>query len=259
MSRARARTHHYGSGPDRVIDVQVPDSPSRRCVVLLHGGFWRDRYRRDLMEPLAGALVERGLVTCNVEYRRVGSGGGIPETVDDVASALDLVDSLSREHPGGFGPVVLVGHSAGAHLALCAAGRHRHRGSPLAAPASVVSLGGVCDLDAAAELGLGEGAAVDFARATPAAWPLLYAEASPPRLLPLGVPSLLLHGKADDIVPWELSADLHREALAAGDACELLLLDGVGHFEPIDPGSPACVSWMAWLDAPQAGGGDADR
>jgi acetyl esterase/lipase len=218
-------------------------------VVLLHGGYWRQRYGRELMDPLADHLAARGMVTWNVEYRRVGSGGGIPETLEDVAAAIDAVAALCAAQPGGSGPLVLVGHSAGGHLALCAAGRHRHRGSPATAPAAVVSLGGVCDLEAAARLDLSDGAAVDFAGASPTAWPLLYAEASPPRLLPLRIPTLLVHGTADESVPWQLSADLHREARAAGDDAQLALLDGVGHFEPIDPASDACSRWVAWLEA----------
>lgn len=246
-------THSYGASRECVADLRIPGVPPRGCAVLLHGGYWRDAFRRDLMDPLAEALTARGLVTWNVEYRRIGSGGGIPETLDDVAGAIDCVAALSDAQPSGFGPLVLVGHSAGAHLALCAAGRHRHRSSPVVAPAAVVSLGGVCDLEAAALLGLSAHAAVDFAGASPAAWPLLYAEASPPRLLPLGIPTLLVHGTADDSVPPELSAALHRRARDAGDAADLMLLDDVGHFEPIAPGSDACHRWMAWVDAVLAG------
>jgi acetyl esterase/lipase len=223
-------------------------------VVLLHGGYWRDRYRRDLMEPLAVALVEEGIATWNVEYRRVGSGGGVPRTIDDVAMAIDHLAQLPQQRDGGLGPVILVGHSAGGHLALCAAGRHRHRGSPLFAPAAVIALGGVCDLERAAREGLSDRAAVDFAGGDPDHWPLLYAEASPPRLLPLGVPYLLLHGTADDSVPWQLSADFHEQAAAAGDRGDLLLLERVGHFDPIDPATPAWQAALTWIDELVSGG-----
>ena len=180
-------------------------------AVLLHGGYWRNQYRRDLMTPLGDALVAHGLATWNVEYRRVGGGGGVPRTLDDVAAAIESWPDLGSSAPAVWVPLILVGHSAGGHLALCAAGRHRHRGSPAVDIGAVISLGGVCDLEAAARQGLSNGAALDFAGGDPDTWPLLlYAEASPPRLLPLGVPYLLLHGTADDFVPWQLSADFHR-------------------------------------------------
>jgi acetyl esterase/lipase len=241
-------THAYGESPECVADLRVPGAAPRACVVLLHGGYWRNRYRRDLMAPLADALVSRGMATWNVEYRRMGSGGGVPRTLDDVAAAIDHVARLSQQRAGGLGRFILVGHSAGGHLALCAAGRHRHRGSPSVGVAAVISLGGVCDLEAAAREGLSNRAAVDFAGGTPDKWPLLYAEASPPRLLPLGVPYLLLHGTADDSVPWQLSAEFHQQAAEAGDHGDLLLLEEVGHFEPIDPATPAGQRVLAWID-----------
>lgn len=241
-------TYPYGESPECVADLRVPAAAPRACVVLLHGGYWRDRYRRDLMEPLAESLAADGIATWNVEYRRVGSGGGVPRTIDDVAAAIEYLAQLAQLREAGLGPVILVGHSAGAHLALCAAGRHRRRGSPSVGAAAVVALGGLCDLERAAREGLSNGAAVDFAGGEPDHWPLLYAEASPPRLLPLGVPYLLLHGMADDSVPWQLSADFHQRAIEAGDHGDLLLLEEVGHFEPIDPATPAGQRVLAWID-----------
>lgn len=241
-------TYAYGESPECVADLRVPAAAPRACVVLLHGGYWRDRYRRDLMTPLAEALVADGFATWNVEYRRVGSGGGVPRTLDDVAASIDYLAELARQRKVVCGPLILIGHSAGAHLALCAAGRHRHRGSPSVEAAAVVALGGVCDLERAAREGLSNRAAFDFAGGDPDRWPLLYAEASPPRLLPMGVPYLLLHGRADDSVPWQLSDDFHRQAIAAGDHGDLLLLEDVGHLEPIDPATPAWQSALAWID-----------
>ena len=242
-------THAYGRDPEQVADLRLPLGPPRGLVVLLHGGYWRARYRRDLMDPMAQAITGRGLATWNVEYRRVGCGGGIPETLDDVAAAIDDAAQLFDAHPGGFGPIVVVGHSAGGQLALCAAARHRHRGAPVAALRAVASLGGVCDLEAAARMGLSNGAAVSFAGGSVAMRPQAYAEASPPRLLPLGVPYLLLHGTGDASVPFSLSQDLHHRAQAAGDRGELLLLEGVGHFEPIDPVTNAFQRLLAWIEA----------
>lgn len=248
MSGAHATTLAYGPEPEQVADLRVPPGPPRGLVVLLHGGYWREGYRRDLMDLMADALTAHGLATWNVEYRRVGCGGGIPETLDDVAAAIDHAGRLSASRPHGFGPVVIVGHSAGGHLALCAAGRHRHRGAPELAIGAVVSLGGVCDLEAAARMRLSNDAAVSFAGGTVEARPWAYAEASPPHLLPLGIPYLLLHGQADASVPSRLSEDFHSQALAAGDHGDLLLLEGVGHFEPIDPATPAFSRLLQWVD-----------
>lgn len=244
-----ASTHRYGAARDCVADLHMPPSSRpRACVVLLHGGYWRRRYRRDLMQPLAEACAAAGMASWNVEYRRVGGGGGVPQTLDDVSAAIDLLPRLLAERGCGGIPLVLLGHSAGGHLALCAAGRRQRVGAPSAELAAVVALGGVCDLEAAARLRLSGGAAVDFVGGGPDELPELYAQASPPRLLPLGIPYLLVHGLADESVPWELSADFHRLAQLCGDAGDLELLDGVGHFEPIDPATAPGRRGLLWID-----------
>ena len=90
--------------------------------MVIHGGFWRAQYDASLGAPLAQDLVERGWTAWNLEYRRVGNGGGFPETFDDVAAGIDRladVDGLD------LSTVVTLGHSAGGHLAAWAAARGR--------------------------------------------------------------------------------------------------------------------------------------
>ena len=81
------------------------------------------------MRSIAADLVRRGWAVWNVEYRRIGGGGGWPETFADVAAAIDRLDGL---HPSlDLTRVDVLGHSAGGHLALWAAGRE---GLPPGAP-----------------------------------------------------------------------------------------------------------------------------
>ncbi|NIR35894.1 MAG: alpha/beta hydrolase, partial [Actinobacteria bacterium] len=114
----------YGPLPDQVADLRLPDGPGPHPVaVVLHGGFWRDVWTRDLMDGIAVDLTRRGWATWNIEYRRVGSGGGFPETLEDVAAAIDHLDGLAGDRSLDVATVVTVGHSAGGHLALWAAAR----------------------------------------------------------------------------------------------------------------------------------------
>jgi acetyl esterase/lipase len=224
------REHRYGEGADQVADLLLPpgDGP-HRVAVLLHGGFWRARFTRSTMAALAIDLARRGWATWNVEYRRAGTGGGVPETLDDVGAAVAALGRLdARLDPT---PPVLIGHSAGGQLALCAAGQ--------ISGAIVVSLAGVCDLASAARERIGESAAVQFMGGTPAERPEAYALADPMGLLPSGAGVLLVHGDADDRVPVQQSRTYLRAARAAGDRCELLELPGVDHFALIDPRSEA--------------------
>ncbi|MGH3119333.1 MAG: alpha/beta hydrolase family protein, partial [Gaiellales bacterium] len=135
---------------------------------------------------------------------------------------------------------VVMGHSAGGQLALWAAGT----GSVSAA----VSLGGVCDLTAAARAGLGDGAATEFAGGTPEQRPEAYERADPLRRVPIGVPVLLVHGDADDRVPIEHSRRYARLAQHFADPCELVELPEIGHFELIDPRTDAWAESVLHLD-----------
>ncbi len=77
----------YGPSPSQVADLHVPPGPGPHPVaVLLHGGYWTDRFGRGVCRPLALDLVRRGWAAWNVEFRRLGSGGGWPATFADVAA-----------------------------------------------------------------------------------------------------------------------------------------------------------------------------
>src|SRR5919112_3561609 len=79
----------YGDDPAQWADLYRSDGPSRGVVVVIHGGFWRARYDASLGRPLATDLAGRGWTAWNLEYRRVGNGGGGAPTVDDGAAGID--------------------------------------------------------------------------------------------------------------------------------------------------------------------------
>jgi acetyl esterase/lipase len=236
----------YGDREDQVADLWLPlrgadDAPP--LVLFLHGGFWRAAFDRRHASPLAEALAAAGLAVCVPEYRRVGQrGGGWPGTFDDVEAALRVLPETVADATGGLARgrnVVLAGHSAGGHLALWAAGRDRGRSVGI-----VVSLAGVCDLAECYRLGLGQGAAGELMGGSPDQFPGRYRAADPMTAMPTGVRSVLVHGTADDRVPWQQSRDYEAAARAAGDDAHGVLLPEVGHFELIDPLSAA---WPAVL------------
>ena len=109
-------------------------------MIVIHGGFWKARYGADLGAPLAADLAARGWAAWNLEYRRVGNGGGWPATLTDVATGIDLLADLAAL-PGlgalDLARVVAIGHSAGGQLATWAAGRPGlPDGAPGATPGS---------------------------------------------------------------------------------------------------------------------------
>jgi acetyl esterase/lipase len=75
-------TLRYGGHAEQIADLRLPPGgETRSLAVVLHGGFWRAEYDRATTAALAVDLTRRGWASLNVEYRRVGLDGGIPETV----------------------------------------------------------------------------------------------------------------------------------------------------------------------------------
>jgi acetyl esterase/lipase len=221
----------YGDDPAQVIELRLPPGQGvslRPLALVLHGGFWRAGFTRRNTAAVAIALAEAGWPSANVEYRREGPGGW-RAMLADVREARRSLESFDR--------AVAIGHSAGGHLALW-----------LAAEGAVdvaVALGGVCDLVAAAQAGLGDDAVQELLGGAPAEVPDAYRIADPAARLPLGAPQRLVHGVDDDRVPIGHALQYAREARLAGDDCRLSEL-ACGHFEPIDPRSAV---WPAVLEA----------
>lgn len=209
-------------------------------MVIIHGGYWRAGYSAELGRPLARDLAARGWTCWNLEYRRAGNGGGWPETFDDVAAGIDALAPAAEKHGLDLDRVTALGHSAGAQLAVWAAGRADAR-VPLT---GVVSQSGLLDLAAAVALNLSNGAVVNFLGATPGEDPQRYEQADPLRRLPLAVPVIALHGTADSTVPVSQSAEYVAAAAACGSEAELRMVPG-DHYGMITPGTAAWESVVA--------------
>ncbi len=102
-----------------------------------------------------------------------------------------------------------------------------------------ISQAGVLDLEMAWKLHLSKDAVVELLGKTWPDAPDRYAAASPAALLPLGLPQVLLHGTQDTHVPIEISRRYAERASAALDPVEYIELEGVDHFDLIDPLSNA--------------------
>ncbi|WP_051744815.1 alpha/beta hydrolase family protein [Streptomyces yerevanensis] len=253
-------TAAYGDHPDQVIDFYAPrgGEESAPFVVVLHGGAWRAAYDRRHITPFVDFLARRGFAVANVEYRRGGAGSGEgddgsvagcwPDTFDDVAAALDALPGLVREAlpQADARRTVITGHSAGGQLALWAAARHllpadapwrTERPAPLR---GVVALAPIADFAVAEKLDVCAGAALQllggegkFAERQPYADPAL--------LLPTGIATTLVQGRADVVVPQAVAESYADAAAKAGEVVGLTLLDDVGHFPLIDPAADACA------------------
>lgn len=237
----RPERHRYGPHRCHRADLYLPAGPPPHPVaVTIHGGYWRARYGRRLMKLVAADLARRGRAAWNVEYRRLGrgQGGGWPATFDDVGAAIDHLAELEDARLD-LRSVVAVGHSAGGHLALWAASRD----APRVSIGGVVAQAAVCDLAAAGE------PAQALLGGTPDQVPERYAAADPMRLVPLGVPQLLVHGADDETVPVRRSRRYADAARSAGDEVTLVEPPATGHRAHIDPRAPAWLAAARWITA----------
>lgn len=267
-------TAAYGDHPDQVIDFYAPrgermPGEAAPLVVVLHGGAWRAPYDRRHLTPFADFLARRGFAVANVEYRRGAAlpaqggtspvAGRWPDTFDDVAAALDALPALVREALPQADPrrTVVTGHSAGGHLALWAAARHvLPKDAPWRTPApaalrGVVALAPIADFTVAEKLAVCDGAAAQLlGGAAKFAERLPYAD--PSLLLPTGIATTLVQGRADIDVPQAVAESYADAAAKSGEVVGLTLLEDVGHFPLIDPAADACavvaeeIAQLAW-------------
>jgi acetyl esterase/lipase len=253
---ARPNTYRYGANASQRADLHLPDGPGPHpVVVLIHGGSWAATYGKIIMRPVACELARRGWAAWNIEYRRIGrgQGGGWPVTFEDVAAAIDhlaLVDD-----PIDIDRVVGLGHSAGGHLALWAAGRYKlPAGAPGSRPVveltAVVSQAGVNDLGSA-YVQAPAGAVGTLMGGSPADLPARYAIADPILAVPLRVPVLLVHGTDDRTVSVRRSRDYAAAARAAGGTVDVVEIPGEAgeHRKHIDPGGASFAAVLSWLAA----------
>lgn len=243
----------YGDDPLQFGDLRVPDGggPSP-LVIAIHGGYWRNAYDLVHLGHLCAALTAQGMATFNLEYRRVGDEGGAwPGTFQDVAAGARWIVVHAADYDLDPERVVVIGHSAGGHLASWIGSLASiPDGSLIAAEPvplrGVVSLAGLLDLEEAWNRHLSNDAVVELLGGTPAEVPERYAAASPLALLPVTTPHVLLHGDDDDLVPLAISESYQAQAMATGSPSELYVLPGMDHFDVIDSQSPA---WSTVLTA----------
>jgi acetyl esterase/lipase len=242
----------YGADSLQFGDLRLPDNPGPHPVaIIIHGGCWLPGPDLKYTAALSDALRNEGIATWNVEYNRVGHpNGGWPGTFSDIASATDYVREIAEEFNLDLNRVVVVGHSAGGHLALWVAARHKitpeseiYRENPLPV-VGVVALAAPVDMDNTV------GPVYEYCRDSvvtkllgglPDEVPENYNNASPLRMLPIGVPRRLMVGDLDIPLLLEHLSVYSDSAAKLNEDIKLDTIQHVWHNELAVPGS------IAWL------------
>jgi acetyl esterase/lipase len=234
----------YGPAPAQIVDLFLPKGRGPHpVVVLIHGGCYLPEYR-GLAETsgIAADLAKRGYAVWNVEYRKLGeAGAGYPGTFLDVADAVDRIRTEAPKYRLDTRRVVALGHSAGGHLALWAASRHRlpktsplWRADPLPIRA-VVSIGGIGDLEGQGDVFAGACGPepIPTVIGLEARGRSAYADTSPAELLPSGARVVMVSGEFDHVMPPQTGRDYVARLTRAGDYGHAIEIGGAGHFDPV--------------------------
>ena len=236
----------YGADSLMFGDLRIPPGmPHPPLVVVIHGGCWRAENDLRHASHLSAALRDVGIATWTIEYRRVGnSGGGWPGTFKDIVAAVNHVQALAPDHGLEVDRVTVLGHSAGAQLALWLAA---YAGSSVekfgiqsvdVAIASVVALAPITDLRAFSEgVEYCNRAVAPYLGGTPEVVPERFAFASPMELPIAPMPIYLVHGERDPHVPPSQSRAYRNAAAASGRTVTLEIIAEAGHFDLVAPSS----------------------
>ena len=217
----------YGKAPQQFGDLFLPHGAGpHQAVIFIHGGFWRNSYSLEHAGHLCAALARAGAAVWNMEYRRLGDpGGNWAAMSDDIVRGAQQLVPLGTRYNLDLKRVIAAGHSAGGQLALWLAAQL------VVDLRGVVPLAAISDLRRAYALQMDGGVVGELLGGSPDRVPQRYAAASPIELLPIPAPQRVVHGTADNIVPFDMS---QRFAKASKNS-KLIPLPGAGHFDLIDP------------------------
>lgn len=233
----------YGPGSQQFGELTLPSAtPPYPVIVLIHGGGYREIYNLRPLGTMATALADAGFAVWNIEYRRFGNGGDYPKLFLDVAAAADYLPEIAEARKLDLNRVITMGHSAGGHLALWLAGRRNiEAASPIfvSEPLAVhgaVALAPLADATHGSESDLSSDALLAVMGGRPKEMPSAYRNGCPVKLIPLGIPQVILVGSEDGSM-LENAERYIAAAHAAGDDAQLTVLPGAGHFEIVAVGT----------------------
>jgi acetyl esterase/lipase len=220
-------TVEYAAGRTADLYLPVVAGPAP-IVVMVPGGGWVTADPTGLA-GLAARLADGGLIAAPVRIRAASDGASYPDPVEDVLCATDSIVEEARSRGFDPRPVVVLGHSSGAHLAALAVlavdDYTPSCDAPRVRPDALVGLSGPYDISQLPDI------ARTLLGSDPGEDPERWHDANPVERAGLrpGVPVLLLHGEDDVTVPPAFTTQFGDALESAGHAVTVETLAGVDH------------------------------
>jgi len=226
----------YGPDPSQKMDVYLPannSTTSTKVIIMIHGGGWTTG-DKSAITPYVDSLKRRltDYAVFNINYRLSAFPINIfPAQELDVKTAIEHIYNKRNEY-GISEKFVLIGESAGAHLAML----HAYKYNAPVKIKSVASLFGPADLvdmynnPVNGNINISQALALAIGK-TPLQDPALYTNSSPVNFITpaLGVPTILLHGGLDELVSPAQSVNVRNKLVNAGIASQLVLYPTKAH------------------------------
>ncbi len=234
--------------PGLTESVYLPTGTSAPLVLMVPGGSWSTADPTGLAD-LAGYLADAGSVAVPVRIRAGQDGVRYPVPVDDILCALASAVTTARAHGVRAGPLVVLGHSSGAHLAalavLAVSDYSPDCRAPLVRPDALVGVAGPYDVSQVPDL------AHPLFGTTPDDDAATWASANPVQRAGLRpeVPVLLVHGEQDDVVPTSMTTQFNQALQQAGHPTTLEIVPDADHGSVFSSAvaGPIITRWLASL------------
>ncbi len=234
----------YGSDEKQTLDLILPvdDREETGLLIFIHGGGWvgGDKSTSPDKFKILSANKKYAVASINYRYAELGKTD-IYDIVNDITAALSRIKELAAGYSVNISKVIFCGHSAGGHLSLYYAYRYANI-SPIT-PVGVIVTAPAVDLSLdefykSNDLGdekymcelMSKACGEEFTPETRADYTALLKELSPVEYVTADcVPTIIVHGKNDTVVPFEGSEAIIELLTANSVSAELIAMENSGH------------------------------
>ena len=244
------KDYSYGASAKRQsFDLYIPGGVGSKAglVLFIHGGAWTSGNKSTFLDGVNN-LFEYGYSAATVDFRYASETVDLDGMLDDIQNAVATIREIGRENRINFNKMIVAGYSSGGHLALMYA--YTRASSSAIEPVAVWDQSGPTDLSNARSYNSGINVFLDAfsyltdVKVNSSTFSNSDVQAALKKASPISyvnrdtVPTLITHGRKDNVVPFEEGENLYNKLVANGVKTYLVAYPNVRHSIEKDP---ACM------------------